>query len=68
MFAEVWQNRDESKNFGQRHEAELIKEQKRKEIEAEIRLQVTGRLTLDFVFLQEKLLKRPYIKTTNRRS
>ncbi|XP_060737548.1 dynein regulatory complex protein 11 [Tachysurus vachellii] len=39
-FTEVWQNRDESKNYSQRHEAELIKEGKRKEIEAEIRLQV----------------------------
>ncbi|KAL6459341.1 hypothetical protein MHYP_G00328130 [Metynnis hypsauchen] len=39
-FTDVWQNRDESKNFNQRHEAELIKEEKRKEIEAEIRLQV----------------------------
>ncbi|XP_062854919.1 dynein regulatory complex protein 11 [Trichomycterus rosablanca] len=39
-FTDVWQNRDESKNFNQRHETELIKEEKRKEIEAEIRLQV----------------------------
>ncbi|XP_034162267.2 dynein regulatory complex protein 11 [Pangasianodon hypophthalmus] len=39
-FKDIWQNRDESKNFSQRHEAELIKEEKRKEIEAEIRLQV----------------------------
>ncbi|XP_026882038.2 dynein regulatory complex protein 11 [Electrophorus electricus] len=39
-FVEVWKNRDESKNFSQRHEAELIKEEKRKEIETEIRLQV----------------------------
>ncbi|CAB1324598.1 unnamed protein product [Coregonus sp. 'balchen'] len=38
-FGEVWQNRTESKNFSQRHEAELIKEEKRKEIEVEIRLQ-----------------------------
>ncbi|KAI4872327.1 hypothetical protein NFI96_027755 [Prochilodus magdalenae] len=37
---DVWQNRDESKNFNQRHEAELIKEERRREIEAEIRLQV----------------------------
>uniref|UniRef100_A0A8C7PUX1 Zgc:153738 n=1 Tax=Oncorhynchus mykiss TaxID=8022 RepID=A0A8C7PUX1_ONCMY len=37
---QVWQNRTESKNFSQRHEAELIKEEKRKEIEVEIRLQV----------------------------
>ncbi|XP_022525969.2 dynein regulatory complex protein 11 [Astyanax mexicanus] len=39
-FTDVWKNREESKNFNQRHEAELIKEEKRKEIEAEIRLQV----------------------------
>ncbi|XP_057212468.1 dynein regulatory complex protein 11 [Triplophysa rosa] len=39
-FSEVWQNRKESKNFSQRHEAELIKEEKRKEIELEIRKQV----------------------------
>lgn len=39
-FSEVWQNRNESKNFSQRHEAELIKEEKRKEIEVEIRKQV----------------------------
>ncbi|KAM4629825.1 dynein regulatory complex protein 11 [Polymixia lowei] len=39
-FAGVWQNRNESKNFSQRHEAELIKEERRKEVEAEIRVQV----------------------------
>ncbi|KAJ8276938.1 hypothetical protein GJAV_G00069570 [Gymnothorax javanicus] len=39
-FSSIWQNRNESTNFGQRHETELIKEDKRKEIEAEIRLQV----------------------------
>ncbi|XP_063057574.1 dynein regulatory complex protein 11 [Engraulis encrasicolus] len=39
-FSEVWVNRDESKNFSQRHEVELIKEEKRKEVEGEIRVQV----------------------------
>ncbi|KAG5850704.1 dynein regulatory complex protein 11 [Anguilla rostrata] len=39
-FSSIWQNRNESKNFSQRHEAELIKEEKRKELEAEVRLQV----------------------------
>ncbi|XP_077079719.1 dynein regulatory complex protein 11-like isoform X3 [Siphateles boraxobius] len=39
-FTEVWKNRNESKNFSQRHELELIKEEKRKEIEVEIRKQV----------------------------
>ncbi|KAJ8301907.1 hypothetical protein KUTeg_020894 [Tegillarca granosa] len=36
----VWQNRDEKENFSQKHDAELIKEEKRKEVEEEIRLQV----------------------------
>lgn len=40
MLAEVWQSRDESKNLNQRHEVELIKEEKRKAVEAEIRVQV----------------------------
>lgn len=40
LLAEVWQSRDESKNLSQRHEVELIKEEKRKEVEAEIRVQV----------------------------
>ncbi|KAI1889251.1 hypothetical protein AGOR_G00177220 [Albula goreensis] len=39
-FTTVWQNRNESKNFSQRHEAELIKEEKRTELEAEVRVQV----------------------------
>uniref|UniRef100_A0A8C2F6Z2 Zgc:153738 n=1 Tax=Cyprinus carpio TaxID=7962 RepID=A0A8C2F6Z2_CYPCA len=37
----VWKNRNEIMNFSQRHELELIKEEKRKEIEVEIRKQVT---------------------------
>lgn len=41
LSAEVWKNRNETKNFSQRHELELIKEEKRKEIEVEIRKQVT---------------------------
>ena len=36
----MWATRDEKENFSQRHDAELIKEQKRKEVEEEIRLQV----------------------------
>ncbi|XP_026201035.1 dynein regulatory complex protein 11 isoform X2 [Anabas testudineus] len=39
-FVDFWQTRNESKNFNQRHEVELIKEEKRKVIEAEIRVQV----------------------------
>ncbi|KAM3876176.1 dynein regulatory complex protein 11 [Diretmus argenteus] len=39
-FVDVWQNRSESRNLNQRHDAELIKEEMRKVIEAEIRVQV----------------------------
>uniref|UniRef100_A0A8C3SNL8 IQ motif containing with AAA domain 1 like n=1 Tax=Chelydra serpentina TaxID=8475 RepID=A0A8C3SNL8_CHESE len=41
--ADIWGNRDESDNFEQRYEPELIKAQKRKEVEKELRLQVRGR-------------------------
>lgn len=36
----VWQPRDETDNFSQKHDAELIKEEKRREVETEIRVQV----------------------------
>ncbi|XP_039985617.1 dynein regulatory complex protein 11 isoform X1 [Xiphias gladius] len=39
-FVDLWQTHNESTNFSQRHEVELIKEEKRKVIEAEIRAQV----------------------------
>ncbi|XP_036971791.1 dynein regulatory complex protein 11 isoform X4 [Acanthopagrus latus] len=39
-FADFWKTRNESRNYNQRHEVELIQEEKRKDIEAEIRLQV----------------------------
>uniref|UniRef100_A0A8C3S8L3 IQ motif containing with AAA domain 1 n=1 Tax=Chelydra serpentina TaxID=8475 RepID=A0A8C3S8L3_CHESE len=36
----IWQNRDERWNFPQEYDPELIKEEKRKEVEEEIRVQV----------------------------
>jgi len=36
----VWAPRDEADNFNQKHDSELIKEEKRLEVENEIRLQV----------------------------
>uniref|UniRef100_A0AAY4BCR0 ATPase AAA-type core domain-containing protein n=1 Tax=Denticeps clupeoides TaxID=299321 RepID=A0AAY4BCR0_9TELE len=39
-YAETWENRNEDGNFSQRHDMELIKEEKRKELETEIRKQV----------------------------
>ena len=40
FIAAVWLPKDESENFSQKHDAELIKEEKRKEVETEIRVQV----------------------------
>ncbi|KAK2835493.1 hypothetical protein Q5P01_015977 [Channa striata] len=39
-FVDFWKTRNESKNFSQRHDVELIKEEKRRVIEEEIRIQV----------------------------
>jgi hypothetical protein len=39
-FLAVWQPRDESDNFEQKHDSELIKEEKRVEVETDIRVQV----------------------------
>ncbi|XP_044287753.1 dynein regulatory complex protein 11 [Varanus komodoensis] len=39
-YKEVWQNRDEGWNFSQEYDPEMIKEEKRKEVEEEIRVQV----------------------------
>jgi len=36
----VWAARDESGNYSQKHDAEIIKEEKRIEVENEVRLQV----------------------------
>ncbi|XP_074857538.1 dynein regulatory complex protein 11 isoform X2 [Carettochelys insculpta] len=40
QYKDVWQNRDEQWNFPQEHDPELIKEEKRKEVEEEVRVQV----------------------------
>ncbi|XP_053139125.1 dynein regulatory complex protein 11 isoform X6 [Hemicordylus capensis] len=39
-YKDIWQNRDERWNFSQEYDPELIKEEKRKEVEGEIRVQV----------------------------
>ncbi|XP_072833386.2 dynein regulatory complex protein 11 isoform X3 [Pogona vitticeps] len=39
-YKDIWQNRDEGWNFPQEYDPELIKEEKRKEVEEEIRIQV----------------------------
>ncbi|KAF3835137.1 hypothetical protein F7725_027695, partial [Dissostichus mawsoni] len=40
IFEDFWKNRNETRNFSQRHEVELIKEERRKMIEEEIRVKV----------------------------
>ena len=40
FFPAVWEGRSEAGNFAQKHDTELIKEDKRKEVETEIRVQV----------------------------
>ncbi|XP_039716147.1 dynein regulatory complex protein 11 isoform X1 [Pteropus medius] len=40
MYKDMWKDKDESWNFLQDYDPELIKEEKRKELESEIRLQV----------------------------
>lgn len=39
-YKEVWEKRDETLNFEQKHDEELIKEHKRVEVEIEVRLHV----------------------------
>lgn len=54
--ADFWQTRNESSNFNQRHEVELIKEEKRKVVEAEIRVEVM--LTTEYkTFISNKYSK-----------
>ncbi|XP_053710432.1 dynein regulatory complex protein 11 isoform X1 [Synchiropus splendidus] len=45
-FVDFWQTRNESTNFNQRHEIELVKEEKRVEVEEEIRLKVDEQMRL----------------------
>ncbi|KAM3857053.1 dynein regulatory complex protein 11 [Diretmus argenteus] len=40
MYTDVWQGRDESQNFLQRFDTQLVREEKRMEVEEEIRVQV----------------------------
>lgn len=43
--AEVWHNRDEKQNFLQRFDAQLVREEKRLEVEEELRVQVGAELS-----------------------
>lgn len=43
--AEVWHNRDEKQNFLQHFDAQLVREEKRLEVEEELRVQVGAELS-----------------------
>lgn len=43
--AEVWHNRDEKQNFLQGFDAQLVREEKRLEVEEELRVQVGAELS-----------------------
>ncbi|CAK6958064.1 dynein regulatory complex protein 11 [Scomber scombrus] len=49
IYQDFWQNRNESRNFCQMHEVELIKEEKRSVIETEIRVQVDEQMRQELV-------------------
>ncbi|XP_075944730.1 dynein regulatory complex protein 11 [Anarhichas minor] len=51
-FVDFWKTRNESRNFHQRHEVELIKEEKRKVIEAKIRVQVDEQMRQELAELK----------------
>ncbi|XP_076009463.1 dynein regulatory complex protein 11 [Genypterus blacodes] len=53
VFVDVWQNRSETTNLSQKHEVELIKEEKTKVIEAEIRLQVDEEMRQELTNLKQ---------------
>ncbi|XP_030640603.1 dynein regulatory complex protein 11 [Chanos chanos] len=65
-YVEIWQNRNESKNFGQKHEAELTKEERRKQIEVEIRRQVDEMIRQELANLKLALDKEKGGKATGK--
>ncbi|XP_069378087.1 dynein regulatory complex protein 11-like isoform X2 [Paralichthys olivaceus] len=65
-YDDFWKNRDESRNLDQRHEVELIKEDVRTVIEAEIRIQVDVELRQELAELKRTVDKHMGYKTTGK--
>nr|XP_057930400.1 dynein regulatory complex protein 11 isoform X1 [Doryrhamphus excisus]XP_057930401.1 dynein regulatory complex protein 11 isoform X1 [Doryrhamphus excisus] len=64
-FADFWETRSEYKNFNQRHEVELIKEEKRVDIQEEIRTKVDVEMRVelaDWRLAVEKVPAKVYAK------
>ncbi|KAJ3030613.1 UNVERIFIED_CONTAM: Dynein regulatory complex protein 11 [Siphonaria sp. JEL0065] len=51
-YTEQWQHKDDSDNFAQKHDQEIVKNDKRKEVEAEIKLEVFEVLKQELVNLK----------------
>ncbi|KAI9336953.1 hypothetical protein BDR26DRAFT_864270 [Obelidium mucronatum] len=51
-YTEHWQHKDDSDNFAQKHDQEIVKNDKRKEVEAEIKLEVFEVLKQELVNLK----------------
>uniref|UniRef100_A0A8B9L5V4 IQ motif containing with AAA domain 1 n=1 Tax=Astyanax mexicanus TaxID=7994 RepID=A0A8B9L5V4_ASTMX len=70
--AEVWQTRDEGQNFPQRFDPQLVREEKRMEVEEEVRVQVrVGKFSLSlslFVSLSLYLGEYSYLGTSLRQA
>ncbi|CAH8522754.1 unnamed protein product [Heterobilharzia americana] len=64
----LWKNRDESDNFQQHHDEEIIKEEKRTEVEAEIRIQVDELLRQELRNLKIAIDKERVKRVTKKRS
>uniref|UniRef100_A0A3Q3EA55 IQ motif containing with AAA domain 1 n=1 Tax=Hippocampus comes TaxID=109280 RepID=A0A3Q3EA55_HIPCM len=66
-FVDFWETRTESRNFNQRHEVELIKEEKRVDIESEIRVKVDEQMRqelADWRLAVEKTPAKVYAKVS----
>lgn len=59
----VWRNRDESANFQQKHDSVLVKEEKRVEVESEIRVQVDELMREELSNLKMVMFAKKYILT-----
>ncbi|XP_077390338.1 dynein regulatory complex protein 11 [Festucalex cinctus] len=58
-FVDFWETRTESRNFEQRHEVELIKEEKRVDIETEIRVKVDEQMRVELAEWRLAIEKTP---------
>ncbi|KAF6714686.1 IQ and AAA domain-containing protein 1 [Oryzias melastigma] len=62
-FNDFWRSRDETENLSQKHDVELIKEEKRKVVEEEIRVQVDDQMRQELAELKLSVDKEKGSKT-----